>query len=148
MIKENACDVKIYHGINNLLNQLYSEGFQLAICTGRDKKSTMQLIDMNDLNKYFNVVVCADDVLYPKPNPQILNQAVSLLGIERESCVMIGDSCNDLICAKNAGVKSIAVEWGDTEKDVLIRQGPDFFVKSPKELYECIKRENFILIKN
>ncbi len=145
MIKENACDVKVYEGINDLLDQLAKDGFQLAVCTGRDKKSTMQLIDMNNLNNHFDVIVCADDVLYPKPNPQILNRAVSLLGTVKESCVMIGDSCNDLICAKNAGVKSIAVGWGDTKEEVLKQQTPDFFVRSTEELYECVKGRSLLL---
>ncbi|WP_027630993.1 HAD family hydrolase [Ruminiclostridium cellobioparum] len=148
LIKENAGGVKIYDGINELLDQLRRDGFRLAICTGRDKKSTMQLIDMNSLNDYFDVIVCADDVLYPKPNPQILNQAVGQLDMVKESCVMIGDSCNDLICAKNAGVKSIAVGWGDTSEEVLKQQRPDFFVRSPEELYECIKGRELLLSVN
>lgn len=148
MIKENAGNVKVYKGINDLLKKLHEEGFKLAICTGRDKKSTIQLIEMNDIHDYFNVVVCADDVMFPKPNPQILLQAIDLLGIEKKYCVMVGDSCNDLICAKNAGVKSIAVEWGDTKKEVLKLQEPDIFVESPEELYECIRRESILLKDN
>jgi len=49
---------------------------------------------------------------------------------------MVGDSVSDIRAAREASVKSIAVEWGHQSPAKLLSAQPDYFVRSPKELLE------------
>jgi 3-amino-5-hydroxybenzoic acid synthesis related protein len=130
--------IKVYPGIKTLLRRLRENGFRCGLCTGKDSLRTLQLLQKLHLNHYFQTVVCSDNVENPKPYADSLILAAGNLGVRLEDIVMIGDSCNDIDCAKNAGVRSIAVTWGNMGKDVLVKQSPDNIVSSVEELYDSI----------
>ena len=55
---------------------------------------------------------------------------------------MLGDTLFDLLCAKNAGVRSTLVSWslalhGMTKED-LGEAAPDYIIQKPEELLEII----------
>jgi len=131
-------DVKIYEGIQDLLGFLKGNGYKCALCTGKDRLRTLELLDKLMLSEYFESVVCSDDVKNPKPHPDSLICAINNLGVSFANTVMIGDARNDIICAKRAGVKVIAVTWGDLPKKVLEQESPDYLVDTVDELLAVI----------
>lgn len=46
----------------------------------------------------------------------------------------IGDEIRDIVAAKEAGLKSIAVAWGYNHPDVLKKENPDHLINEPGEL--------------
>lgn len=136
--REGISAIKIYDGIKNLLRFLKKNGYKCALCTGKDRLRTIELLDKLMLNEYFETIVCSDDVKNPKPHPDSLIRAINNLGVSPDNAVMIGDARNDIICAKRAGVKSIAVTWGDVPKKVLEQETPDYLVNTVDELLTVI----------
>ncbi len=49
------------------------------------------ILNMNQMEQLFDVIVGADDVLTPKPDPEGLLLALRLLGIGTNSAVYVGD---------------------------------------------------------
>ena len=43
---------------------------------------------------------------------------------------MVGDAMNDILCAHNANVKSIAVSWGDCIDHNILKVNPHYLVKT------------------
>ncbi|MEC0090215.1 HAD family hydrolase [Paenibacillus macquariensis] len=136
--REKIGGVKIYNGMSDLLKLLKKNGYKCGLCTGKDRLRTLELLDKLMLNEYFDTVVCSDDVKNPKPHPDSLVLAINNLGVSFDSVVMVGDATNDIICAKLAGVKVVAVTWGDVPKNVLEQESPDYMVNTVDELLNVI----------
>jgi pyrophosphatase PpaX len=136
--RERISAVKIYDGIKDLLVFLKKNGYKCALCTGKDRLRTLELLGKLMLSEYFETVVCSDDVKNPKPHPESLICAINNLGISAANTVMIGDARNDIICARKAGVKVIAVTWGDFPRKVLEQEFPDYLVNTVDELLAVI----------
>jgi pyrophosphatase PpaX len=71
------------------------------------------------LEKFFDVLVTADDVMNPKPDPEPLLKAVGILRAKPSECVYVGDTSLDVACAKRAGVACVCVLNGIGKREEL-----------------------------
>ena len=55
--------------------------------------------------------VVSSEISRSKPNPAMLNQILSELGIQADQALMIGDSPQDLQMAQNAKVDSVLMKF-------------------------------------
>lgn len=94
------------------LARLKARGVLLAVCTNKPTAATHQILSALELDAYFPVVVGGDDTPALKPNPAHLHAVLDRLGVSHEDAVMVGDSINDVLAAKGAGVTCIAVSFG------------------------------------
>ena len=70
----------------------------------------------------FDVIISADDVVIPKPDPTGIYTALEKLGISnKEECLYLGDNEIDYETATNAGVDTLLVTWGPRKINVLDR---------------------------
>ena len=84
----------------------------MALVTSRLKPTTYQGLDIFGIEKFFDVIITADDVTKHKPDPQPIDIALKNLESSREQAVMVGDTKQDILCAKNAGVPAGELERG------------------------------------
>jgi len=63
-----------------------------------------------------------------------IDYAVLKYGIPRDRTFYIGDTAGDIVEAKMAGVRSVAVTWGWHDRDRLAKANPDFIVDTPDGL--------------
>lgn len=96
-------------GVESMLKNLKTQNIPYAIGTGGGFKSTRLTLKKAGIEKYFDVIVTADDVSQGKPHPETFLMAAEKLGINPHDCVVIGDSINDVLGAKSAGMKMIAI---------------------------------------
>jgi HAD superfamily hydrolase (TIGR01548 family) len=79
----------------------------LGIVTGRPKEETLFVLRKFEVEDLFDVVVAMED--YPpekaKPDPYPIKLALTKLG--RASAIYLGDSVDDIIAAKSAGIRAI-----------------------------------------
>lgn len=128
--------IGFYPGVEDMLTEVRSREYRTALVTSRLKKTTMMAVEKFDLDKYFDTILTANDCEKHKPDPAPINMTLSKLNSYHESAIMIGDTYNDLLCAKNAGVRSVmvgwapAIDWHSVKEDPL----PDFLIDSPMEL--------------
>jgi beta-phosphoglucomutase-like phosphatase (HAD superfamily) len=83
-----------------------------------------------NMRKYFDEVVSVDDVLQPKPDPEIFLRCASKLQAAPESCVVVEDSVFGVRAARSARMKCIVVPTGAYTEEELDREGPDLLVSS------------------
>jgi phosphoglycolate phosphatase len=50
----------------------------------------------------------------------------------------IGDEVRDIAAAAHAGIRSIAVSWGYSDRETLAAERPDHLVDAPEELVRII----------
>ena len=75
----------------------------------------------------------------PKPNPAMAIRAMNDLGVQKERCVMIGDTINDIGLGVNAGIISIGVTWGYNSRELLSSAGASYLVSDSIELSKLMK---------
>ncbi|WP_227025935.1 HAD-IA family hydrolase [Streptomyces fodineus] len=129
-----ADQVPVADGVVDLLGALRERGFRLAVATGKAGSRARSLLTTLGLIEYFDQVVGSDEVVNPKPAPDIVLRALSLLGTKPETAVMVGDARADMLSARGAGVTAVAATWATVDEADLIASGPDFVIRSPEDL--------------
>ncbi len=127
----------LFEGIRELLDRLKSNGWTLAVATGKSDRGLHSCLATHGLNEHFVSLQTADR--HPsKPDPAMLEQAMADALAEPESTVMIGDTSFDMAMAKAAGTKAVGVEWGYHTRDELLITGADDVAATPQELGEML----------
>lgn len=126
--------IKIHVGMSELLKKLNESGCMCALCTGKDRSRTIEILQYYNLEKYFNSIVCSDDVQNPKPHPESLLYIMKKLNALKDNTIMVGDGINDILAAKNTGIKSVAVTWGDISGDILVDYKPTYVANTVFDL--------------
>jgi AHBA synthesis associated protein len=129
-----ADQVPVVAGVADLLGTLRTRGFRLAVATGKAGPRARSLLATLDLIQHFDHVVGSDEVANPKPAPDIVVRALSLLDAEPDAAVMVGDAPADIRSARGAGVTAVAATWATVDEDDLMAAGPDLVIHSPDEL--------------
>lgn len=80
-----------------------------ALATSALKTNQQLAFDHLDLHRFFDVIVTADDVTRPKPDPQPYQLAVERIGLRADECVVIEDSLNGVRAGKGAGCTVIGL---------------------------------------
>lgn len=129
---EFSDSVYLFDGITELLEALQIKT-RIAVATMSSRKVIDKLLQAKRLKTYFDVVISADDVTYPKPNSEIFLMAAKKMGVSPTDCVVIEDSIFGLRAAKAANIKCIAVPSGAYSKNELEREQPDLIISSLRE---------------
>ncbi|MGO3123286.1 MAG: HAD family hydrolase [Advenella sp.] len=93
-----------YPNTDHTLTQLQGAGFTLALCTNRDRASTLALLDQAGWRSLFSHIHCLDDGLPPKPDPAAILATLAHLQCPLRDALFVGDSWIDAHCAAQAGV--------------------------------------------
>lgn len=133
--------VNLFEGAVDLLNSLHGR-MKIALASMSNRKVIDKLLNEKGVRKYFDVVVTADEVLQPKPNPEAFLECATRLRCPPEKCVVLEDSIFGVKAAKEAEMKCIAIATGAYSKKELEKENPDLIVNSIKEKEKIL---NFIL---
>jgi phosphoglycolate phosphatase/pyrophosphatase PpaX len=106
--------VKHSQEILDLLHYLKAKDMNLAIVTGKARKSLDISLQTLKMDSFFDVVITADDLNYPKPHPEGILKVLETLKADKNHTLFIGDSLADIEAGKRAGVYTIAVQWLST----------------------------------
>lgn len=136
-----ACDheLRLFDGVAELIGELSRAGFLLAVATGKSRHGLERALRLSGLGAHFHASRCADEC-FSKPHPQMLDELLEELSVERERALMIGDTTHDLQMAKNAGVASLAVAYGAHPPEALDVLEPLARLHDVKELHAWFSR--------
>lgn len=111
-----------YDGICELLKTLKRDGYNLAIVSN---KVDFAVKDLRDEFFYglIDVAIGDSDATRTKPEPDMVYKAIDELGIDKNTCVYIGDTDVDIETAKNSGMDCISVSWGFRTRQELLGYG-------------------------
>jgi len=126
-----------FEGLEAALDDLASQGHQLAVCTNKLEWLSRRLLDALGLSRRFAAICGADTFGVSKPDPAILRQTVAKAGGAVTSSIMVGDSGNDIGVARRAGMPVIGVSFGYT--DIPIAElNPDRLIHHMSDLPEAV----------
>ncbi len=104
------------------LNDLKKKGYKIGIVTNQTKKQAKVSIKIMKFNK-FNTIVTANNVKRAKPYPDSMLYAMKKMGVKKDEVIMIGDTKNDYLAGKAAGVKTYLLKhkYNDSIRCTKIR---------------------------
>ena len=86
-----------------LLKHLKERGYKLACCSNSIKETLHLMLKSAQLFDFFDLIIGNDEVMRPKPDPEIYTTAIARLGVRPEDCVIVEDSPYGIASAKASG---------------------------------------------
>ncbi len=133
-----ANESKVFPGALESINQFQEKGWGFAICTNKLEHLARKLLKELNVLDYFKVVTGADTHNIGKPDPLPILNTMSKMGTKPENTIMVGDSGPDIEGAKNAGIRSVAVDFGYTPIPVSEFK-PDLVISHFNDLWSAVQ---------
>lgn len=122
-----------YAGILPLLDRLREKGIPIAVVSNKADPFTKRIVSALFENRFQSVLGSRPNVPR-KPNPATALETASILDIQPEHCLFIGDSGVDMQTAAAAGMTGIGVLWGFRDRKELLENGARKLIEQPAEL--------------
>jgi phosphoglycolate phosphatase len=126
--------VRLYPGVATCLGELHRLGLRLAVVTNMQRHFAFGLLQRQGLSDWIRVVVGGDSCVRRKPDPQPLQVACEALQVDAARALMVGDSVNDVLAARAAGLPIVCVPYGYNEGSDARELACDAFVETLAEL--------------
>ncbi|WP_067841799.1 HAD family hydrolase [Amphibacillus sediminis] len=124
--------------IQSLLTYLTDNGIQLAIVTGKARRSLNISLQALHLDYDFEAIITGDDVNMPKPDPEGIYKALNILGVDASEAIYVGDSEADIEAGKAAGTFTVGVQWlPEYQSEAFVRE-PDLVCRQVSDLIKHI----------
>lgn len=105
----------VFEGVRAGLEAFKTAGCKLAVVTNKPIEFVPLLLQQMDLAKYFELLVGGDTCEQKKPHPMPFLYACEQLRVLPSEALVIGDSSNDSIAARQAGIDVLIVPYGYNE---------------------------------
>jgi phosphoglycolate phosphatase len=114
---------RAYPEVEATLERLQAAGHKLAVCTNKPFDPTQRILKALKLDRFFGAVIGGDSLPQRKPDPAPLLAAIAGVGGTAATAVMIGDSANDVLCARAAAVTAILIpsDYGNPAEDADLK---------------------------
>jgi phosphoglycolate phosphatase len=113
--RENGLMAKLYPGVSEGVLQMKARGLRLACVTNKPYQFSIKILHQKGLLADMEFVLGGDSLAKRKPDPLPLIVACERFGLRPEQVLAIGDSANDALAARRAGVPVFAVPYGYNE---------------------------------
>jgi len=129
---------KLYPDVLNVLEALSSSGYSLAIVTNKPHRFTIPLLEAFNIDHLFSKVLGGDSLDRMKPDPLPLTHLLSHWQLESDELLMVGDSKNDILAAKAAGIASIGLTYGYNYGENISQSCPDAICEQFSEILTLV----------
>ena len=131
----------IYDGVFDALHQLAAStngrSRQMAVLSNKPVGPSRAIVEALGVKDFFFEVYGGNSFPTKKPDPLGARTLLQQSGCRPEETLMIGDSSNDVLTARNANLWSIGVTYGFSPH-TLQRTHPDVLVDTPHELAQAL----------
>lgn len=103
----NSCFPRIEHLI--LFGILKAAGLKVGVATNSIRETSTAMLGYAGLLGQLDVFVTNEDVLNPKPSPDIYSLAANTLGVQPGECLVVEDHDYGIIAAEAAGCQTLRV---------------------------------------
>ena len=108
---KSECFKYVLPEVYQLLNTIREMGLKTAIVSNCSSEE-VEVFRGSEICRYFDAALLSFEVHMKKPDVCIYEEAAKRLGVEMSECIFIGDGgSNELIGARNAGIKAIQAKW-------------------------------------
>lgn len=130
--------VRAYPGVVDMVRRVHHAGCATGLVTSKNHSGAERGIALIGLSGAIDVIVGADDVTNPKPDPEPVRRALELLGASASAALFVGDSHHDIVAGRAADVRTAGITWGPFPRAHLEAVSPDHYCAVPNDLLAII----------
>jgi len=113
-------------GAKDFINECRSKKLKMAVATSADSvKMNGNLAEIGLAPELFDALVCGNEVVHKKPDPEIFLLAANKLNIPPANCLVIEDAPSGLEAARAASMKALGLTTS-FNADILKQSGADW----------------------
>jgi phosphoglycolate phosphatase len=113
-------------------------GKRRAVVSNKMHRLTVAVLRGLGVESCFDMILGGDSAPQKKPDPALLQRALTGFVVPAERALMVGDGDIDIEAGKRAGVVTCGVTYGLGQKQDIIAAAPDFIIDSLSELARYI----------
>jgi|TARA_B110000914_G_C15512188_1_gene471410 beta-phosphoglucomutase len=114
--------IKPIKGFKNFLIDIKSKNILVGLASNAIRKNVSMIINELEIYDHFDSIICGDEVINGKPNPEMFNETINRFNIDKSECLIFEDSLEGILAAKNSGIKVIGITSSSSNK-VLTNAG-------------------------
>lgn len=130
------------HKIIEMMHYLKEKDIKTAIVTGKAKRSLDISLKSLQMDKLFETVITGDDVHHPKPQPEGVIKALSLLEVRNHESMYVGGSNADIEAGRRANVATAGVNWLFDYQPDEFSIIPDYTFRNVLELKDFLEKSD------
>ena len=129
-------EINLFPDIIEMIIELKSN-YKLGIVSSNSNEIIYETLKKFELKDMFDFIY-SESSLFGKH--LVLKRMCKKHRLNSRNVIYVGDEDRDIIAAKKAGIKTIAVTWGFNSKEKLSRENPDYLVDSPMQILEVLSQ--------
>lgn len=128
--------LKLCPGVFEAVHNLKAKGKKMAVVTSRMMQTlSIYLSDMGIID-CFDALVTPESTGRHKPDPEPALHALSMISVQPENALFVGDAVFDMECGKRAGCSTAYVKWSNTPVSENTFP-PDYIISDMQEI--CVQ---------
>ena len=116
--KMAACD-PVVDGCVQVLSQLSSAGYRLALASSGSPQSVAMFLDSTRSRNLFESVMTGADVRHAKPDPEIYLRTFEKIQLDPADCLVVEDAAAGVEAARRAGASVVGIAGTCRPEDLL-----------------------------
>ena len=93
----------------NIIKMIKSE-YKICLVTTASKKNTMEILEYTNKKELFDLIITADDINKPKPDPEGFNKAINYYKADAKDVIIFEDSNVGVEAATKTGASVFVVK--------------------------------------
>ncbi len=130
----------VYAGMKEALESIREASdsrIKMAVLSNKPVRPSQGIVEGLGIGEFFFEVYGGNSFATKKPDPEGARKLLAQAEAKPEEAIMVGDSHNDTLTARNAGMWSIGCTYGLAPHS-LENAPPDVYVDAPLELVEVL----------
>lgn len=135
-IKDGLFDCEMYEGIDTLVKSLKKAGARVGVATSKKENFAVMVLEKLGLYQHLDFVSGFAENRTDKT--QVICHAIETYGIDKDKCLMIGDTFYDLQGAQNAGIDAVGILYGFGSKEDMLKFPHVAILETVKDLSDFV----------
>lgn len=107
------------------LSKLKWEGYQIAVCSNSIRSTIELMMKRSNLYEYIDLIISNEDVINPKPDPEMYVKAIKDFNLRPQECLVVEDNPNGIRAgyASGANVMEVATVYDVNYQNIVRKMG-------------------------
>ena len=127
---------QLIDGVGDTLLALRSKGYRLGVVTSGSRSRVDREVQQSVLKDAFSVVICNEDIVHKKPDPEGLSLALYEIKIDPSQCAYVGDAPEDIEMGRRGNVMTVGVRSTYPSSARVPTANPDLYLERITELVD------------
>ncbi|WP_028400128.1 HAD-IA family hydrolase [Ectobacillus panaciterrae] len=134
LYKGSIHHVVLLDGIKDVLEELKSKGYHLAIISSNSENNIREFLQRNHIY-HIDEILCSNKIF---GKDKVIKKFLKTHKLKNTEVIYVGDEQRDIVACKKSDVKVIWVGWGYDAIEVVEQENPDYIVHTPEEIVQIV----------